>query len=210
MRNPWLDIPYQDYVGHMASPEVAQRPLLCRLLGDVLTGLQPQSFLFLGCSDGNGLEHVNPRITTHVVCVDLNPVYLAQLRQRFPQPAFTLDVRYGDVVHIDLPPATLDVVHAALLLEYVSWPALLPRAAEALRAGGTLSVVLQRPTPTNPAVTPTCYSSLRSLEPVFTFVHPPDLLARAATSGLILRTQRTERLPTGKEFEVLWLQRSAG
>jgi hypothetical protein len=36
MRNPWLDIPEADYVGHMSSPVVNQRPVLNRLLREAL------------------------------------------------------------------------------------------------------------------------------------------------------------------------------
>ena len=36
MSNPWLDITEGDYVGHMSSPAVNQRPVLSHLLRDVL------------------------------------------------------------------------------------------------------------------------------------------------------------------------------
>jgi len=58
MRNPWLDIPELDYVGHMSSPMVNQRPVLSRLMGDALKCVRPRTMLVLGCSTGNGLEHV--------------------------------------------------------------------------------------------------------------------------------------------------------
>ena len=41
MRNPWLDIAEVDYVGHMSSPAVNQRPVLSRLLRDALESAQP-------------------------------------------------------------------------------------------------------------------------------------------------------------------------
>ena len=63
MRNPWLDISEADYVGHMSSPTVGQRPVLGRLLGEVLETVLPNVVLVLGGSTGNGLEHVNPTVT---------------------------------------------------------------------------------------------------------------------------------------------------
>jgi len=36
MSNPWLEIPEADYVAHMSSPAVGQRPVLSRLLGEAL------------------------------------------------------------------------------------------------------------------------------------------------------------------------------
>ena len=52
MRNPWLDIPEVDYVGHMSSPTVNQRPVLSWLMGDVLESVRPRTMLVLGCSQG--------------------------------------------------------------------------------------------------------------------------------------------------------------
>jgi hypothetical protein len=50
MSNPWLDITEVDYVGHMTSPAVNQRPVLSRLLGDALESALPGAVLVLGCS----------------------------------------------------------------------------------------------------------------------------------------------------------------
>ena len=79
MRNPWLDIPDVDYVGHMSSPTVNQRPVLSRLMGEALESVRPRTMLVLGCSTGDGLEHVNPEVTSCVTVVDLNPAYLLRL-----------------------------------------------------------------------------------------------------------------------------------
>ena len=43
MNNPWLDISEADYVGHMSSPAVGQRPVLGRLLGDTLETVRPNT-----------------------------------------------------------------------------------------------------------------------------------------------------------------------
>jgi hypothetical protein len=88
MCNPWLDIPELDYVGHMSSPTVNQRPVLSRLMGDALESVSPRTMLVLGGSTGNGLEHVNPEVTSQVTVVDLNPAYLSvPVRQREPRTA---------------------------------------------------------------------------------------------------------------------------
>lgn len=96
MNNPWLEISEADYVGHMSSPAVGQRPVLSRLLGETLQAVRPNTLLVLGCSNGNGLEHVNPAITSRVVVVDVNPEYLRGLRERFPNPRFALDGRHTE------------------------------------------------------------------------------------------------------------------
>lgn len=207
--NPWLEIPEADYVGHMSSPAVGQRPVLGRLLGEVLNTVRPKVVLVLGGSTGNGLEHVNPAVTARVVVVDINPTYLSRLRERFPKPGFDLDVRSGDVMEIELERGAYDLVHAGLLFEYVEWPALLPRVAGALRTGGFLSVVIQAPSASIPAVTPTPFTSLRKLESLFRFVEPLELVDAAHAQGLRLEGKHTERLPAGKSFEVFRFAKDA-
>ena len=154
MSNPWLEIPEADYVAHMGSLAVGQRPVLSRLLRETLHSVRPNALLLLGCSTGNGLEHVNPALTSRVVVVDVNPEYLSRLREGFPNPGFELDVRCGDLNDTEFERDAYDMVHAALLFEYVEWPVLLPRIAMALRPGAVLSVVLQVPSTSSAAVTP--------------------------------------------------------
>ncbi len=203
MSNPWLDIPEADYVAHMSRALVGQQSVLSRLLGEVLDSVRPKVALVLGCSTGNGLEHVNPATTSRVVAVDVNREYLHRLRERFPNPSFELDVRCGDVIEIELEREAFDLVHAGLIFEYVEWSVLLPRIAQALKPAGVLSVILQSPSASSPAVTPTRFTSLRKLESLFRFVEPATLVDAAHRDGLTLNTKRTEPLPAGKSFEVL-------
>jgi SAM-dependent methyltransferase len=210
MNNPWLDIPEADYVGHMSSPTVNQRPVLSRLLRDALSSVQPRALLVLGCSTGNGLEHVDQAVTSRVTVVDVNPAYLLRLAEGFPNPGFELDVRCADLAGAVFEPEAFDLVHAGLVLEYVEWRSLLPRLTTALRPLGVLSVVLQLPSASTPAVTPTEFTSLRLLESLFRFVEPGSLVAAARNAGLGLRSRRTEPLTVGKAFEVLQFVKDAG
>jgi SAM-dependent methyltransferase len=203
MRNPWLDIPSADYVAHMSSPEVGQFSVLNRLLCGVLATTTPRDLLLLGCSNGNGLEHVNPAVTRRVSAVDINPQYLRELASRFPTPAFRLERFEADVATHPFGHEEFDLVHGALLFEYIEWPDVVPRLAQALRPAGVLSVVLQRPTDVTPAVTRTAFTSLRRLDSVFRFVDPSAVVARAACSGLRLRRARIEPLASGKAFTVV-------
>jgi SAM-dependent methyltransferase len=209
MGNPWLDIPEADYVAHMNSAAVGQRAVLSRLLGEALERVQPRVVLVLGCSTGNGLEHVDPAATSRLVGVDVNPEYLLRLRERFPNPAFELDVRSGDVMDIELEREAYDLVHAGLIFEYIEWRVLLPRIARAVRPGGVLSVVLQAPSASVPAVTPTEFTSLLKLESLFRFVEPTVLVDAARSERLNLKTRYTEALPAGKSFDVLRFTKDA-
>lgn len=48
MKNPWLGISLSDYEGHMASPEVAQAPLLADVFAQQLEIHNPRSLAMLG------------------------------------------------------------------------------------------------------------------------------------------------------------------
>ena len=105
--------------------------------------------------------------------------------------------------------ARYDLVYCALLFEYVEWPRLLPALAAAIRAGGGLGVLLQRPSAASPAVTPTRYTTLLRLEDAFHFVEPGDLAARALGAGLDLQSHYAEPLTSGKSFEVMCFRKGA-
>src|SRR5262249_1345353 len=171
---------------------------------------RPGAVLVIGGSTGNGLEHVNPAVTSRVAVVDVNPEYLRRLRERFPHPSFELDVRCGDAIEIALERGAYDLVHAALILEDIDWPVLVPRLARALRLGGVLSVVLQAPSASTPAVTPTAFTSLRKLKSVFRFVEPSALVDAARGQGLSLNARHTEALPAAKSFEVFRFIKDSG
>jgi SAM-dependent methyltransferase len=203
MANPWLDIAVDEYVGHMASPDVGQYQVLNRLFGEILRDVRPRNVLVLGCSTGNGFEHIDPAVTSRVVGVDINPQYLQRLVERFRYPAFSLDLRCTDLCRYAVEAAAFDLVHAALVFEYIEWSRLLPRIAETLKFDGVLSVVLQIPSRVSPAVTPTRFTSLGALESVFRFVDPDRLIAEAAECGLPLGRRRSEQLNAGKAFAVL-------
>ena len=209
MTNPWLHIPEADYVGHMSDPAVNQRSVLNRLMRDALEDVQPRTFLVLGCSTGNGFEHVNPAVTERVLAVDVNASYLQRLVDRFPNPGFDLQIRCADLDDAVFEPEAFDLVHAALVFEYVEWRPLVTRISRALAAGGGLSLVLQRPSSSSPAVTPTEFTSLVSLEALFRFVDPEDVVNTAGDAGLRLVTRRIEPLPGGKAFEVLRFERTS-
>jgi len=203
MKNPWLAIPVDEYVGHMRSPEVGQYEILNQLMRDTVQTSRPGNMVVLGCSNGNGFEHIDPAVTTRVVGVDVNLRYLQELARRFPHPPFALDLLCTDLETSRFGAQAFDLVHAALVFEYVDWLTVLPRVAEALRPQGVLSIVLQLPSRVIPAVTPTPFTSLELLGSVFHYVDPDLLVARAAELALQLASRRTEPLRSGKAFEVL-------
>ncbi len=208
-RNPWLDIPETDYVGHMTSPEVGQRQALNAIFSDVLTRYPRTRLLVLGCGNGNGFEHIDPRATLEVTGIDINPRYLDTLRARHAAVPFRLTLECADLDRHPLPVARFDLVHAALVFEYLDWTAVLTRVASSLAPRGVLSVVLQEPSRSAPAVTRTAYSSLLRLESRFRFVPPTEFCEVARSAGLILDTEHRVPLPGGKNVHVVSFRRGA-
>lgn len=205
MDNPWIHISESDYVGHMNSPAVNQRPFLNQALHDALLAFRPASVLILGCSNGNGLEHVDPSVTSKVVAVDINPLFLRSLSLQFPHPDYELDVSCSDLMEYNYESERFDLVHAALVFEYLHWEILLPRIAKSIRPNGFFSVILQCPSETIPAITPSEFTTLHSLEKIFHFVHPEELINRARAAGFELVQKNTNCLSSGKVFEIIYL-----
>lgn len=84
MRNPWLDIPLEDYEGHMSSPGVAQLKALADLFEEALNQCRPKSVAILGIAGGNGLERIDISVTNQIVGIDIHPTYLEVVRNRRP------------------------------------------------------------------------------------------------------------------------------
>lgn len=197
--NPWLALPLDDYEGHMGSAAVDQLTPLADLFAEALARLRPRSVAVLGVAGGNGLEHVDSTLTTRVVGIDLNAGYLAATRTRFP------DLRGLELHCADLDRDTLDLepvslVHAGLVFEHAGTGRCLDTAVSLVGPGGFLSVVLQLPSDTHPAVTPSPFPSMATLAGDFAFVDPHQLRRALARRDLRLTHQARLTLSTGKGF----------
>jgi GNAT superfamily N-acetyltransferase len=210
MQNPWLEIPEEDYVAHMSDADVGQRQALGRIFQDALRSFAPCDLLVLGCSSGNGFQHIEPRVTRRVTGIDINPTYLELLASRFPSPSFELSLACADLADYSLPPHGFDLTHAPLIFEYLDWKRALPGVVRSLRTGGVLSVVLQRPSPSAPAVSRTKYPRLRKLERLFAFVGPDALRAQAAREGLTVDDEFSVPLKQEKAFHVFYFRKPPG
>jgi SAM-dependent methyltransferase len=198
--NPWLTIPLADYEAHMASPAVRQRPLLDELFARALDGACPRSVAVLGASGGTGFEMLSGRDLDRVVAVDINPRYLESLKARFGAMLPALQLVCADVADPDLVLPRVDLIHAALIFEYVDPARLLANAHRWLAAQGTLSAVLQLPAADKPAVSATPYRSLEVLAPAMKLVSPDVLCEEAAAAGFTASGSERVELGTGKAF----------
>jgi len=65
-KNPWLEIPLTEYVGHMSDSRVRQYQMLSSIFQHAYSFKQPSKLLVLGASDGNGFEHISKKTTSVV------------------------------------------------------------------------------------------------------------------------------------------------
>lgn len=200
--NPWLGIPLADYEGHMSLPQVGQARLLAEILEGALRQHSPRSVAVIGCAGGNGFERIRPETTARVVAVDLNPAYVARVRERFASRLPGLEPIAGDIQSPEVGFAPVDLIFAGLLLEYVDPDVALRRFRSWLRAPGILTTVIQAECATSAAVTPSPFASLRTLAPVMRLVRPEVLCERAGRAGFREIARRTEVAGGGKEFTV--------
>jgi SAM-dependent methyltransferase len=201
-RNPWLWIPASDYEGHMGPEGVDQLSLLSRIFGETVRRFRPRCLLVLGCATGNGLEHVDPSLTTRLVAVDINRGYLAIARQRFPNLAPVAEWVCAPAEHCAFEAGSVDLVHAALFFEYLDPGRLLRPVASWLAPGGILSAVLQLPDERQGVVSETRFSALRALEEVMRLVPPDALEHLARQAGLEAVESREVASSRGKRFFV--------
>lgn len=200
--NPWLLIPADDYERHMAHPHVRQIEFLNGVFKNVLKAHPPRRLLVVGCSTGNGFEHIDYDAVEKVVAVDINPEYLAILRGRFEKHLDKIHTICVDINDWELPDTGFDLIHCALIFEYVDAQRTLRHLSRFIIPGGYLSVVLQMPDAAHAAVTDTAYHSLKLLDGFMRLVAPEYFEAVAAVSGFEVIERRTHRLDSGKEFYV--------
>ena len=194
--NPWLAVTAADYDGHMR--EIGQAQALERIFADAYARFSPRVLCVLGCGTGCGLGCIDPASAERVVCVDLNRKYLRLARKRNPQLEPVAEWRCAHVESLSFPARTFDMVHAALLLEYIEWRPAVAKIAGWLKKDGVLSVVLQLPR--GRMITPTRYKTIRLLRPKHRLVPPRQFLARARRTGLNPVYTREVSLPGGKRF----------
>jgi hypothetical protein len=199
MENVWLSIPLCDYEAHMALPNVAQSACLACELRALLSQYRPASIALLGCAGGNGLETVDPAVTTRVVAVDINPNFVAATRERFPGRFQRFEPIVCDISADQPPPfESVDLVFAGLLLEYVPLPSAFAFFRAALVKHGVLAVVIQRASERLPAVSSSPYVSLQVVAPHMHLVEPDAVTGHAASFGLALSLTRHATMPNGK------------
>lgn len=197
--NPWTVVQAGDYEKHMGPEGVDQLAPLSTIFQEVYLAAQPDRVLLLGCATGNGLEHVNPAVTQKVTGVDVNLQYLGVARQRFMHLGAKLELFCAEAEKFRPTPQSFDLVHAALVFEYLHPEPLVRRIAEWLAPGGSCCVVLLLPGGEAPAAPS---KPMQIIEKAMKLVPPDELTRLFQHYGLSRKRARTVPLKHGKSFWV--------
>ena len=197
--NPWSVVPASDYERHMGPQGADQLAPLSAIFEEVYAAAQPDRLLVLGCGAGNGLEHVNPAVTKRSVGVDVNLQYLGVARQRFIGLGPRLELFCVEAEKFRAAPGSFDLVHAALIFEYLHPEPLVRRIAEWLAPGGTCCAVVQLPGGESP-VAPS--KPMQIIQKAMRLVPPDELTRLFEHYGLPLRRSKTVPLRHAKRFWV--------
>lgn len=203
---PWQQIPLADYEAHMNAEAIQQASALSNLFAEALSLRKPASVAVLGVAGGNGLEHIDRRQTQRIVGIDLNPEYLAAVRERFASlPG--LELHAIDLVEtaIQLPP--VDLVHVALVFEHTGLGPSpenrsLDNALALVAPDGGLSVVLQLPATASQNVGSSGVASIGKLAEHFSLIDPQSFIDLLAARGLSQIHETIVPVPGGKR---LWM-----
>ena len=198
-QNPWTLVPAAEYEAFMGAAGTDETGPLATLFARVYLARRPRRLAVLGVATGNGLEHVRVRETGRTVGVDVNLSYLAVTRQRHMSLGPSLQLVCGDLEKVELDEDGFDLVHAALVLEYVDVRVAVPRIARWLAPGSALSVVLHLPGPgLSPSAWP--HPAVQALAGAMRLVPPEELRALCAAAGLAERRAFVVPLPTGRRL----------
>ena len=206
--NPWLGIPLAEYESHMTSATVQQLDALSDLFAEALAHCRPASVAVLGIAGGNGLRHIDSKVTRRVVGVDINPAYLSSVRQRYPR-IDGLELHCADLATEDLACDPVELVHAALVFEHAGTGRCLDKALRLVAPGGSLSVVLQLPSDSEPGVGAGQFASIRDLSDHFKLVDPAWLSETVKSRGFRMVHETTRPLASGKAFWMVMFTRVA-
>jgi SAM-dependent methyltransferase len=202
MHNPWLDIPLEDYEGHMSLPAIGQAQMLADQLEQLISRHLPSSIAVIGCAGGNGLDRIETGRHERVVALDINPGYIKTAGDRHGSRLTNLELYCADVQSASLLFEPVDMIYAALLFEYVDVAAGLASLKRHCKPGGVLATLVQLPHRDLEAVSRSPYKSLGQLAPVMKLIAPADLSRLAAAAGFLAADSEAIELASGKRFSL--------
>jgi len=197
--NPWLHIPLEDYEQHMSHQMVGQSTLLNTLTKKYLEEINPETIIFLGIAGGNGLEHIDNKITKNVYGIDINQDYLDTAFKRYSHRIPSLQLLKLDITQQSESICKADFIWAALILEYTGTDRALEFCKNNLLKDGHLIVSIQANN-NKTSVSPTGIESVKRAGEIFSIVDPEELLSKAKENGYRLIAKEENILPNGKSI----------
>lgn len=206
----------------MALPSVGQARMLGETLESLVKLYAPRCVAILGCAGGNGFERLarmrlgskgpGPNGLDRIVGVDLNPQYIAAARERFQPELGDLELHAADIEGTGMVFATVDLIYAGLIFEYVEAKRGVSFVRRHLVPDGIFAAVLQRRDERLERVSPSPYAhgSLRQLETVSRWVEPEALRAEAESAGFTLEHSRDLVAGGNKRFALEVFRRRGG
>ena len=202
MSSPWLDIPLEDYEGHMAMPDVGQAVMLASEFTWLLDALKPTSVAVVGCAGGNGFQEAVNAGVSRIVGLDINPAYLANAQKRFAGRISGLELYCADVEQEMPHLSRIQVLYAALIFEYVNAAKTLKNLYSFCHTDGILAAVLQMPIEEAANISPSPFLTLRGLSSVMRLVPPLDFRAAAEEVGFAFLSEKLITLESRKQFSL--------
>jgi hypothetical protein len=206
LRRAWTEIvTAEDYEEHMASIGQAQAAaeLTQRLIQSA--SLTPgRRITIAGAGTGQMFDFLDPRLfgRHRLTCADINPVFLARLRERLERHALETEILEDDIERTALMPGP-DLLLATLLLEHIAWP----RGVEAfarLRPRACGIVLQENPPNMTAAVTPgrrlppSIAKAVETAHP--TLVPRDDLIVAMSERGYTCKETEVREVADGKRL----------
>lgn len=210
LQNPWLQIPADDYKNHMSAPNVGQLQVLNKIFKEVLDEFNPKSICVLGCTTGNGFEHLINRSVEEIVGIDINQNYLDECNNRYGKELPQLKLICADLDELELQSNIFDLIHAALIFEYVDVQNLLRKTSKWLRTDGILSMVFQLPSEKSNPVSDTPYHSLKSLSSIMKLIDVNEIEDIIERENFLCTKSYNINLPQDKKFLVMYCKKVTG
>jgi hypothetical protein len=206
LRRAWTYIvSADDYEEHMAS--IGQAQAAAELTQHLVqsASLRPGSRITIaGAGTGQMFDVLNPAVFRphRLTCADLNPVFLARLRERLEKYDLEAEILEDDIERTALAPGP-DLLLSTLLLEHIEWL----RGVEAFARlrPRTCGIVLQENPPNmSSAVTPGRHlppSLAKAVETAHpTLVPRDDLIAAMTGRGYRCRESAVRKVADGKQL----------
>ena len=83
MKNPWEEISLTEYENHMQLDSVMQLQVLNEMMIGQFYTYPVSSLMIFGIAGGNGLEHIQKDKFNKIYGIDINPLYLQAVIQRY-------------------------------------------------------------------------------------------------------------------------------